>query len=96
MKPSVATTYSATNYRARVIGITFIVSALSLIYATVTFGEQPNDNKGYEQCVISCDEAVNQSKATGRPIKLVFTGSDWCTWCNRLAEEVFTTYEFAH
>ena len=29
-----------------------------------------------------------------RPILLVFSGSDWCTWCIRLDKEVFSTEEF--
>ena len=40
------------------------------------------------------DEAVRQSQATGRPIVLFFTGSDWCTWCNKLEDEVFHSSEF--
>lgn len=40
------------------------------------------------------EEAVNQSKATSKPIILFFTGSDWCGWCNRLEEEAFDTVAF--
>jgi len=34
-------------------------------------------------------EAVKASKATGKPIMLMFTGSDWCHWCQKLEHEVF-------
>lgn len=41
------------------------------------------------------DKAIEASKETGRPIMLFFTGSDWCGWCRRLQNEVFTQPEFA-
>ena len=38
--------------------------------------------------------ALERAKETGRPIMMNFTGSDWCVWCIRLADEVFTQPEF--
>ncbi len=40
-------------------------------------------------------DAVEHSKKTGRPIMLVFSRSDWCDSCQKLAHEVFTTHQFA-
>lgn len=40
--------------------------------------------------------ALSQSKATNKPILLFFTGSDWCTWCHRLEDEVLKTSTFAN
>lgn len=40
-------------------------------------------------------DAVNQSKATSKPIVLFFTGSDWCSWCKKLESEALNTDEFA-
>ena len=40
------------------------------------------------------DEALAESAATGKPILVDFTGTDWCVWCIRLKEEVFETEEF--
>lgn len=40
------------------------------------------------------DEAVSQSRGTSKPIVLFFTGSDWCSWCNKLDSEVFDTKDF--
>lgn len=37
-----------------------------------------------------------RARATGRPILLLFTGSDWCPWCQRLEREVFHTPAFTH
>lgn len=47
-----------------------------------------------ETWLTSWDQAVAQSKKTGHPILMDFTGSDWCIWCQRLKKEVFTTPEF--
>ncbi len=35
------------------------------------------------------------SKNTGKPIVLFFTGSDWCSWCMKAVNEIFSTPEFA-
>jgi thiol-disulfide isomerase/thioredoxin len=40
-------------------------------------------------------EAVSQSQATGKPIVLLFTGTNWCPACMKLEKEVLTTSEFA-
>lgn len=47
-----------------------------------------------EGWLTSYDEAAKQSKKTGKPILMDFTGSDWCGWCIKLKEEVFSTPEF--
>ncbi len=47
-----------------------------------------------EGWLTSWDEAAKQSKATGKPILMDFTGSDWCGWCIKLKSEVFDTKEF--
>ncbi len=41
------------------------------------------------------DEAVQLASESGKPMMLFFTGSDWCPWCVRLAEEILDTHEFA-
>lgn len=41
------------------------------------------------------DEAVRVSKETNKPILMLFTGSDWCTWCIKLEQEALHTPEFA-
>jgi len=38
--------------------------------------------------------ALTMSQETGKPILINFTGSDWCVWCMRLAEEVFNQAAF--
>jgi thioredoxin-related protein len=38
--------------------------------------------------------AMEKAKAEGKDILIDFTGSDWCGWCIRLKDEVFTQSEF--
>jgi protein disulfide-isomerase len=40
-------------------------------------------------------DAAKLSASTGKPIFLLFTGSDWCTYCIKLENEVFATPEFS-
>lgn len=39
-------------------------------------------------------EAVEEARAEDKWLLLNFTGSDWCVWCKRLSEAVFSTEEF--
>lgn len=39
--------------------------------------------------------ALQQAKSSSKPMVLFFTGSDWCSWCTKLEQEVFNTPEFA-
>jgi protein disulfide-isomerase len=43
----------------------------------------------------SYEQAVNQSRTLSKPIILFFTGSDWCSWCHKLEDEVLNTPDFA-
>ena len=40
-------------------------------------------------------EAVQQSRSESKPMFLFFTGSDWCSWCQKLDEEALNTADFA-
>lgn len=41
------------------------------------------------------NEAAQLSASTGKPMFVLFTGSDWCTWCIKLENESLATSEFA-
>lgn len=43
---------------------------------------------------IDFDEAHRLSRRTGKPLLVLFTGSDWCTWCKKLEREVFEARDF--
>ncbi len=38
--------------------------------------------------------AVAAAQGTGRKVLLLFTGTDWCSWCKRLEGEILDTPEF--
>jgi len=38
--------------------------------------------------------ALKTAREEGRAVLLDFTGSDWCVWCHRLEDEVFTKQAF--
>lgn len=42
----------------------------------------------------SYESARQESLATGKPILMSFTGSDWCHWCVKLKQDVFSQREF--
>lgn len=44
--------------------------------------------------VHSWEQASKESKASGKPILMDFTGSDWCIFCIKLKHEVFETEAF--
>jgi thioredoxin-related protein len=46
------------------------------------------------QWLESYDQAIALAKENQRPILVDFTGSDWCGWCIRLDEEVFSKAAF--
>ena len=39
-------------------------------------------------------KALEVSKKTNKPIVLFFTGSDWCTWCNKMEAEILSQSDF--
>jgi thioredoxin-related protein len=39
-------------------------------------------------------KSLEKAKAEGKPALLDFTGSDWCGWCIKLDDEVFSKSEF--
>lgn len=42
----------------------------------------------------SFETAQQASRDSGKPILADFTGSDWCSWCVKLKQDVFETPEF--
>lgn len=42
----------------------------------------------------SYQQAMAKAKETGKPVMVDFTGSDWCGWCIKLHDEVFSKEEF--
>lgn len=43
---------------------------------------------------VDYDAAVKRAKASSKQVFVLFTGSDWCSWCVKLEEEVLSKREF--
>jgi protein disulfide-isomerase len=50
-----------------------------------------NDNLNWEE---NLESALQKAKVENRAVLVNFTGSDWCIWCQRLSNEVFSKPEF--
>lgn len=44
--------------------------------------------------ITSYSLALQYAKETGKPVLINFTGSDWCSWCIKLRNEVFSQDAF--
>lgn len=62
------------------------LGSLAQAQTTVTNGIKWHEN---------FDDAAKLSASTGKPMFLLFTGSDWCTWCQKLEHESLMTQDFA-
>lgn len=73
--------------------IFFVLFSLVVTYSL--FAQTDKTYKAHnEGWLVSIDEAYEISKKTGKPIMANFTGSDWCGWCIRLTNDVFSKPEF--
>jgi protein disulfide-isomerase len=50
-----------------------------------------NDNLAWEE---NLETALQKAKTENKAVLVNFTGSDWCVWCQRLSNEVFSKSEF--
>ena len=90
---------SEQNTKSRTISTNnFMTTALlAVFFAAVSMGQAEAQiahaptNVGWER---SINHAIDQSESSGKPIMLVFSGSDWCSYCQRLEHEVLQTPEF--
>ncbi|PID28513.1 MAG: hypothetical protein CR982_04310 [Candidatus Cloacimonadota bacterium] len=57
--------------------------------------EVKSEQKEGVKWLINYDKAIELSKKEKKHIFVDFTGSDWCGWCIKLKEEVFSKKSFA-
>ncbi len=74
--------------------IWIICCAMVLSHACSLFSETAT-SKPSIKWQTNYDEAIKQGKEGSKPVILFFTGSDWCSWCTKLEQEVLSTQEFA-
>ncbi len=82
-KTKAGTTKGDDTKRMRKLSVIVLTLSLSLLLGATARAEG--------DWLTSWDEAAKQSKKSGKPILIDFTGSDWCGWCIKLKKEVFDT-----
>lgn len=75
----------------------FLLIFALLSCAVLTPGEcsaRPAEKTGHTQWETGMEKALGRAKREGKNILVNFTGSDWCGWCVKLDEEVFSKDAF--
>lgn len=72
-----------------------ITVLLTFLFLSTALQAAPQGTSSKINWITSYEDAVNQSKASSKPIILFFTGSDWCGWCHKLEGEALDTADFA-
>lgn len=77
-----------------------LVLAVLFITALVTRSAESQEfrvanDHGKLHWTTSYQEALDDANKRNTPVMLVFAGSDWCPWCQKLSSEVFETAEFS-
>lgn len=67
--------------------------AIALVIILATWIQTPAQGEG-KDWLTDMDRAMQKAAAENKDLLLDFTGSDWCGWCMRLNEEVFSKPEF--
>ncbi|HEX7357979.1 MAG TPA: thioredoxin family protein [Ignavibacteriaceae bacterium] len=69
--------------------------ALSLIMLTaILIGCSKSGAKDNLDWQDNLESALQKAKVENKAVLVNFTGSDWCIWCQRLSNEVFSKDEF--
>ncbi|MEL7124417.1 MAG: thioredoxin family protein, partial [Bacteroidota bacterium] len=71
------------------------ISILFSFLCIVTLASAQDEYKAHnEGWLVKIEEAFALSQETGKPIMANFTGSDWCGWCRKLTNDVFSKDDF--
>ncbi len=73
--------------------ITFL-SIFFLITSGKSFAQGHGSKSANLEWHTSLQKADSLSKLSNKPIFAFFTGSDWCGWCHKLQNDVFSKPEF--
>jgi len=68
-----------------------LLTVFVLILAACNKGQSTSDSLDWKT---NLDDALKIAKKENKAVLVNFTGSDWCIWCKRLSQEVFTQAEF--
>lgn len=70
----------------------FLFAAALFLWVPLTYAA--TNNSSHVKWHTNFQDALRLSQSTSRPIVLFFTGTDWCTWCNKLERESLDTADF--
>ncbi len=70
----------------------FIIAILTLLF--INASAENKDNIKDLTWLNNLEKAQEIAKEKGLPIFVDFTGSDWCGWCFKLRDEIFSQEEF--
>jgi protein disulfide-isomerase len=68
-----------------------LTSFLAVLFIIGCSSDSAGDNLNWET---NLETAIKKAKQENKTILINFTGSDWCIWCKRLTDEVFSKSEF--
>jgi protein disulfide-isomerase len=79
--------------------LTICFSLLTLGMAPVLMAQNNAPNQvgqpGQIRWYNNYNQAVQDAQKNRTPLLLFFTGSDWCGWCKKMHQEIFSSPEFA-
>lgn len=78
--------------------LTLCFSLLTLGFAPSLMAQNVPPTQGQKtqiQWYTNYNEALQEAKKSHLPLLLFFTGSDWCGWCKKMHQEVFSSPDFA-
>lgn len=71
-----------------------VILLLLFIGSFSSFAKKNKDKKEGLEWFTDINKATEISNKSKKPIFAFFTGSDWCGWCKKLQNEVFSKQEF--
>jgi protein disulfide-isomerase len=81
-----------TNSKEKILNkIASIFLLFILLFTACNNGQSAADSLDWQD---NLEEAVAQARKENKAVLVNFTGSDWCKWCIKLNDEVFTQDEF--
>ena len=72
----------------KIILLVIVVASVVMAYSQLT------KTSSRANWLTNMEEAQKIAAEKDVPILINFTGSDWCSWCHKLRNEVFATEEF--
>jgi protein disulfide-isomerase len=66
----------------------------TLLFLVVACGDNKTQTSDDLNWTTDLGKAIKTAKAEHKAVLVNFTGSDWCKWCFKLSDEVFSQDEF--